>query len=478
MTWLEPPIDEQQLILGKVSELVVSHAARVKTLPVAPSITAGDVRSRLEQVDPDEPWSPGESIEWCVDLLTEATVHTTSPMYFGLFNPTPTFMGIVGDLLTAAFNPQLAAWSHAPAAAEIETWLIRYLGERIGFDSDQAGSFTSGGAEANATALHLALTRAFPSYGEEGLRAVDADPVIYASVESHHAWLKIAHVCGIGRNAIRFVPADEDLRMSVSALRELLDTDRREGRRPVLVAATAGTTSAGVIDPLAEVAEAARDEGAFFHVDAAWAGAAVLSDRLRTHLDGIEQADSVTIDAHKWLSVPMGAGMLISPHRDLLLETYRVSTAYMPTPVDATVDPYTSSNQWSRRFIGLKLFLTLMTAGRSRYSEQLEHDTSIADRLRHALTADGWQILNRTPFPVVCFGDPSRTGQADHHQRIVDHIVDSGQAWISTTNLAGRPAIRACITSHRTTAGDVDALVQLLHNARSASARWSKTGSS
>ncbi len=467
MTWLEPPIDEQQRILDKVSAFVVSHAATVRALPVAPSTTADDIRSRLEHVDPDQPWTPHDAIEWCVDLLTEATVHATSPMYFGLFNPTSTFMGIVGELLAAAFNPQLAAWSHAPAAAEIEAYLIRYLGDRIGFDSDPSGSFTSGGAEANATALHLALTRAFPSFGEEGLRAVDTDPAIYVSSESHHAWLKIAHVCGIGRKAIRFVPVNEDLKMSVSALRELLDKDRREGRRPVLVAATAGTTSAGVVDPLAEIAKEARDYEAFFHVDAAWAGAAVLSDQLRVHLEGIEQADSVTIDAHKWLSVPMGAGMLITRHRDLLLETYRVSTAYMPAQVDATIDPYTSSNQWSRRFIGLKLFLTLLTAGRSGYSEQLEHDAGLADRLRHSLTADGWQILNRTPFPVVCFGHPERPSDANYHQRIVDRIVESGQAWISTTNLAGQPSIRACITSHRTTATDIDALVRLLHDARS-----------
>jgi glutamate/tyrosine decarboxylase-like PLP-dependent enzyme len=374
-------------------------------------------------------------------------------------------MGIVGDMLTAAFNPQLAAWSHAPAAAEIEAWLIRYLGGRIGFD-DPVGSFTSGGAEANATAVHLALTRAFPSFGESGLRGVDADPVIYVSAESHHAWLKIAHVCGIGRDAVRFVPVDEDLKMSVPALRELLDIDQGEGRRPVLVAATAGTTSAGVIDPMPDVAREARRSGAFFHVDAAWAGAAVLSDRLRLHLDGMADADSVTIDAHKWLSVPMGAGMLITPHSDLLLETYRVATAYMPTRVDTTIDPYTSSNQWSRRFIGLKLFLTLLTAGRSGYAEQLEHDVALADQLRQALTADRWVVLNRTPFPVVCFGDPSELGDANHHQRIVDRIVESGLAWISTTDLAGQPCIRACIISHRTTPTDIDALVQLLGDAR------------
>lgn len=109
MTWLEPSIDEQQLILSKVSEFVVSHAATVGTRPVTPSVTVEDLRLRLQQIDPDQRWTPDQAIEWCVDLLSEATVHTTSPMYFGLFNPTPAFMGIIGDMWTAAFNPQLAA---------------------------------------------------------------------------------------------------------------------------------------------------------------------------------------------------------------------------------------------------------------------------------------------------------------------------------------------------------------------------------
>jgi glutamate/tyrosine decarboxylase-like PLP-dependent enzyme len=399
-------------------------------------------------------------------LLVDGTVHTTSPSYFGLFNPTPSFMGVVGDLLAAAVNPQLAAWSHAPAANEIEAWLVRYFAAQLRMKEGVGGSFCSGGAEANAQALHLALTVTVPSFGENGLRASGIEPVIYASTESHHAWLKIAHVCGIGRSAVRLVPANDDLRMDVGVLDSMIAADHAAGRRPVLVVATAGTTSAGVIDPLEDAAVVAHSHRAWYHVDAAWAGAACLSDRLAVHLRGIEAADSITLDAHKWLSVPMGAGIFITRAPDVLGETYRVAASYMPPSVDETVDPYTTSNQWSRRFIGLKLFLTLLTAGRSGYASQLERDAALADALRSQLTTAGWEVANRTPLPVVCITDGGRRDDDAHHQRIVDHVVATGRAWISMTRLRSKSAIRICITSHRTTEHHLEQLVELLNTAR------------
>jgi glutamate/tyrosine decarboxylase-like PLP-dependent enzyme len=375
-------------------------------------------------------------------------------------------MGIIGDVLAASYNPQLAVWSHAPGAVEMEAWLIRYFGERLGMGDNAQGSFTSGGAEANAMAIHLALTKAFPEFGSNGLRGVSGDPIVYISVESHHAWVKIAHACGIGRGSVRHIPVSDDLKMNVEVLKATIAEDHRNGKRPVLIAATAGTTSAGVIDLLPDVAKVAREADAFFHVDAAWGGSAILSDVLREHFVGIDHADSVTIDAHKWLSVPMGAGMFITPHRALLNETYRVSTAYMPDAVDATVDPYTNSNQWSRRFIGLKLFLTMMTTGRTGYIEQLHHDVQLGSYLRERLLAEGWQLSNDTPLPVVCFNDPDHLNDGELHQRIVDDVLQSGEAWISVTSVAGLLTIRACITSHRTTSDDVDRLVELVGAAR------------
>jgi aromatic-L-amino-acid decarboxylase len=381
--------------------------------------------------------------------------------------------GIAGELLAAGVNPQLAAWSHAPAAAETEQHVLGFIAARLGLPAAAlAGNVTTGGAEANLTAVLLALTHAFPAYATHGLRGLDAQPVFYASAESHLAWVKIAHATGLGRDVLRLVAVDEQLRLDVDELARLVAADRAAGHRPFLIVGTAGTTGAGALDPLGPLADLAAEQGAWFHADAAWAGAIALSDRLRPLLAGVERADSVTVDAHKWLSVPMGAGMILTCHADTLAQTFRLTTAFMPTAVDdAAADPYTTSLQWSRRFAGLKIFLALAVAGRTGYAAQIERDTALGDHLARRLADEGWELVNDTPLPVVCFSDPAtRTldpqAASDWHARIAERVLADGHAWISAARLADRPALRACITSYRTTAHDVDQLVTALASAR------------
>lgn len=471
----DPDATTASAIWSHLTDVLDAERATVRDRPVTRPADLPALRARVAAYDLEAPVDPGKAVDDTVAMLRETLVHTTHPRYFGLFNPTPTLMSVVGDTLAAAMNPQLAAWSHAPAAAEIETALLRFLGARLGYaPTEVAGSFTSGGAEANLTAVLLALTRTWPAYGDRGLRALDADPVLYASAESHLAWLKIAHATGLGRDAVRLVPVDGGLRLDVGALRRAVAEDRAAGRAPFLVVGTAGTTGAGVVDPLPALADLARDEGLHLHVDAAWAGSAALSDTLAPLLTGIARADSVTLDAHKWLSVPMGAGTFLCRDAAALADTFRVSTSYMPPDVDGAVDPYVTSTQWSRRFTGLKLWLSLVTAGRQGYARQMERDVALGDLLRERLTADGWTLANDTALPVVCLADPAteaRTGDDTDaswawHAAVSRAVVDSGAAWVSPVRLAGRPAVRACLTSHRTTEDDLDALVDALGCAR------------
>ncbi|NKZ02221.1 pyridoxal phosphate-dependent decarboxylase family protein [Actinomadura latina] len=462
----DPHPDAAARLWRHVVELLGDERGQIAGRGVSAPVDVQELRDAIGAYGFDRPLPALDVIEDVAGLLRATTVHTTHPRYFGLFNPTPTLLGVVGETLAAAFNPQLAAWSHAPAAAEIEAHLLRFLGGRLGHPQDAvAGSFTSGGAEANMTAVLLALTRTWPDYGERGLRALDGRPVMYASAESHLAWLKIAHATGIGRDAVRLVPTGPDLRMDTARLAERIAADRARGELPFLVVATAGTTSAGIIDPLHEAADLCREQGLRLHADAAYGGAAVLSDRLRPALSGIERADSVTVDAHKWMSVPMGAGAFLCTDREGLAETFRVTTSYMPAEIPDTVDPYTSSQQWSRRFMGLKLFLSLAAAGREGYAEQLERDAALADVLRGGLAAAGWEIVNDTPLPVVCFADPG-TATWEHHDALAQKVVQSGRAWISPVRLNGRAALRACLISHRTTAADVEELVRAVGEAR------------
>jgi glutamate/tyrosine decarboxylase-like PLP-dependent enzyme len=228
-------------------------------------------------------------------------------------------------------------------------------------------------------------------------------------------------------------------------------TDRNNGLAPFFVAATAGTTGAGVIDPLPELARYCKAENLWFHVDAAWGGAAAISPELRSHLAGIEQADSITCDAHKWFSVPVGAGMFFCRHAEGVARTFHAENSYMPrsTP-GAVADPYTSSVQWSRRFIGLKLFLALAQQGESGYVSWIEHQARMGDRLREMLRSSGWHIANKTPLPVVCFTRDDIDAAA-----FVAGLLERQIAWMSVVQLGAVPAIRACITSFRTTENDL-----------------------
>jgi glutamate/tyrosine decarboxylase-like PLP-dependent enzyme len=221
-----------------------------------------------------------------------------------------------------------------------------------------------------------------------------------------------------------------------------------------------------VIDPLAEIARVCKEEGMWFHADAAWGGAAVVSPCLRVHLGGIECADSITCDAHKWLSAPMGCGMFFCRHRESVAQAFRSDVTYMPAKSAAsgdtagtTFDPLTNSAQWSRRFIGLKLFMALAEHSEAGYAEMLEQQTRMGSLLRESLAASGWRIVNSTPFPVVCF---TRDGLVPG--AFLAALRERQIAWMSEAQLDGVPVVRACITSFRTTEQDIAWVVSEMNN--------------
>ena len=326
------PAKERRLAVQQ--ELSVRLAEAIDALqsgPVDPRPDPDALRARLKQFDFREPLDLLDASGSVIDLLQHGIVHLMHPAYFGLYNPSVTFPSILADQITAHFNPCLAVWSQAPAAVEIERHVVEAVGGLAGWRPDEiAGHFTSGGAEANNTAVLMALTAACPAFSERGARAFAGRPRLYVSAESHLAWFKIAHQAGIGREAVRLVPTDGTGKLDPQALEQQIRTDRAAGDVPVFIGATAGTTNAGMIDPLDECFAISRAHGAWFHVDAAWGGAGLVSPHCAEHLSGIEKADSITLDAHKWFAVPMGAGMFLCRDRDLLGKTFRVAASYMP----------------------------------------------------------------------------------------------------------------------------------------------------
>jgi glutamate/tyrosine decarboxylase-like PLP-dependent enzyme len=428
---------------------------RTPELPVATDVTPEEVRRHLEEYDFSSPRPLEELIGDCARMLTRWSLHVTHPRYFGLFNPSVTFAGVLADTLVAGFNPQVGAWKHNPAGVEIENHVLRYLG---------------GGSEANTTGVLIALASHFPALDRGGLRALPGQPTLYVSADGHDSFEKIARQAGLGRDAVRKGPVDGNYRRRGDELAQMVIADRKLGELPFLVVATAGSTRAGAVDLLPETAALCQTQKLHLHVDAAWGGAAVLSDRLRPLLAGIESADTITFDPHKWLSVPMGCGVILSRDGAALQRTFGVDVDYVPGGGKGEVDLYQNSLQWSRRFIGLKLFLSLAAAGRDGYSRAIEHQAEMGRLLREKLDAGGWHVMSKTELPIVCFADPevgTDDRAARHYESLVAEIVRRGRAWISTARLAGRPVLRACITSYRTEESDLDTLVEELTTVRS-----------
>ncbi len=449
--------------LERLSAEIESFYEEVRDLPVTPRLDPAQIRQRLsERYDFTRPVELSELLPAVADLLRAGIVHVTHPRYFGLFNPSVTAAGIVADGLAAAYNPQLAASSHAPAGVELERHVLRYLSSRLGFDPDTtAASFTSGGAEANHSAVVAALAVRVPGFVEGGLRAAPAPPVLVLSSEAHDSFRKAAQLSGLGREAVRVVATADDLTLDPGAVRAVLRAERANGRAPFLLVATAGTTAAGVIDHLLALVEVAREQGVWLHVDAAWGGAAVLSRRLRPHLAGIELADSVTWDAHKWLSVPMGAGMFFCRHPEAVARAFGLGeTSYMPGAVAGTPDPYATTMQWSRRLIGLKVFMTVAALGEAGLEAVVNAMAEMGEELRRRLAAAGFRIVNVTPLPLACFTHPRLERGEVGASEVAARVQAAGRAWISSARIGNATdVLRACITSFRTTEADLDVLV-------------------
>lgn len=447
-----------------VTEALQAARVAVADGPVTPVFGTEVLRARLCAYDFDQPRPLAETIGFIIEQLKRGLVQITHPRYFGLFNPAPSLHSEIAERIVSAFNPQLATATTSPAAVEVERHVVRAFAERVGFPETAGGHFATGGSEANFTALVSALSYASRDFVGKGVGAFAGPPTFYVSEYAHVAWYKIAVQCGLGHAGVRPVPTDVDGRMDPAALTALIESDRQQGMIPVMVSATAGTTSAGMIDPLHACADIAEQCGLWYHVDAAWGGAVVVSERLRGLLAGMERAHSVTIDAHKWLATTMACSLFLTRLNDPLRDAFRIDGYFMPSS-DHAADPYLMTVQWSRRFVGLRLFLALAAVGWQGYAEHVEHSVALASLVRERLLADGWSIANNSDLAVICAVPPEGYPAPID---MVRAVLASGQAWVSCTRFKGQEVIRICPVNGTTTADDVHMLIDLLNSLRTA----------
>ena len=447
---LFPERAERQRIDDYLTRALALADERVCAGSATPTLDIEALRRELEGFDFAAARPLTELLDWSIGMLEHGLTHLTHPRYFGLFNPAPTFPAQCADRLVAAFNPQVASSATSPAAVALEAHVIRSVAQRAGFPAGAGGHFTSGGSEANYTAMLCALTRAHPGFAVDGARAFAGQPVFYVSKECHHSWVKIAHQAGIGRSAARLVATDGRGRLSVSALEQAIAADLAGGCVPFLLVASAGTSNAGMLDPLEACADLAAQHQLWYHVDAAWGGAMIASERLRCVLKGLERADSATIDAHKWFATTMGCGMFLVRDPTALTASFQVAASYMPSH-KSSIDPYMNTVQWSRRFLGLRLFLSLAAAGWAGHAAHIERAVAQTAWIRGELERRGWSIVNDSPFALLNVVPPAALGDP---KTVVARVLASGRAWVSLARFEERDVIRICVTHGET--GDAD----------------------
>jgi aromatic-L-amino-acid decarboxylase len=385
----------------------------------------------------------------CRDIIDKG-FHVPSANYFGLMNPTPAYMAVLAETLVAAVNPQLATLARSQLASKIEHETVRWIAERVGWKNNGfGGTFTSGGNEANFSGIALALAAHFPQSVNDGIAAIGARPLLYASAESHHSLDKSAGLLGIGRGAVRRVAIDSSLRMDVCALEDAIERDAQAGHRPFCVVATAGTTNSGAVDPIEAIAEVCARRRLWLHVDGAYGAAAVFSDQHRGLVRGIERADSITLDPHKWLAMPFAAGVILTQRPEALSQAFEVATPYMPRVANARlIDNFKISTQWSRRMNSLKLWLTLRVHGRAAYEEHIDRQLRLARGFADwARSSEHYELVAEPDLTIINL----RVKNAGHeaaaaaaNAAVVEAVTRDGTRWISETKIAGYAGSPGC----------------------------------
>jgi aromatic-L-amino-acid/L-tryptophan decarboxylase len=452
-------------------DLWVELLERLRELPAGRGTPAEDVAAAMEWPLPQEPMQHADLVEHLRAMLFDHSSYPGHPGFLAYISGAGTVPGAVADLLAAGLNPNVGGWVLSPAASELEMHLMRSFCRLFGYPEGSGGLMTSGGAASNFTALKAARDARAP--WDVRTRGVSgSEMVMYASAEAHASNQEAADLLGLGTEAVRAVPTDERLRMRVDLLQHAIAEDLAAGRRPFAVVASAGTTGTGAIDPLPEIADVAAQHRLWLHVDAAYGGAAAFADELRPLLTGIERADSITFDPHKWLYTPQSSACVLARDLSLFERSYEGDVAYVREDREVQQIGHNIGMlgpQWSRSFMALKVWMSLAAHGLETYGRRVAHDVELARYLhaeagrRAELEAVGEVTLSIACFRFVPSGLPEDDVREPYlnllNERLMSALRADGRSFPSNAVLDDCYALRACIVNFRTEADDLDRML-------------------
>ena len=449
---------------------------RVRDLPVSRYEGVDAVREAVALDVPEEPMPVEDLVGYLRKVVLDHSMYPGHPGFMAYVSGAGTVPGAAADLVAAGLNQNVGGWRLSPAASEIEHHLTRWFAERFGLPEGSGGLIVSGGAMACFIGLKLARDRkAGWNVRTEGLLA--GPPLrIYASSETHSVNYRAADMMGLGRDAVRSLPVDEGYRLRVDEMRRAIEEDLAAGFRPIAVVGSVGTVATGAVDPLEEIADLAEEFDLWFHIDGAYGGPAVLAEELRPLLVGVERADSIAFDPHKWLYTPHSGGCILVRDFEDLPRSFSIAeySAYVHEDKERTgtgVDAVDLGPNFSRGFWALKVWVSLLAHGRAAYGRRIAHDVELSKYLhRRAEERPEFEVMAPTTLSICCFryvppdlpDGPGREEYLDAlNERVMTAIQMDGRVYPSNAVLNGRFALRSCIVNFRTEAEEMDLLLDV-----------------
>jgi glutamate/tyrosine decarboxylase-like PLP-dependent enzyme len=464
------PVNDFRAAAHQAVDLVVDYLATIRERPVYQPVPPVHRERLLTMPLPET----GETVDALIDRFAHDIqpwpMGNGHPRFFGWANSPPDPAGVIAEFLAAAVDPSCAGGDHA--AIYLERCVTRWLAELVGFPLDNGiGLLTSGGSMASltaiATARHAAAARDGWNDRDGGMQGVTSPLVMYLSTEAHTTMVKAAELLGIGNRQVRKVPVDDGLKMDVAALQEQLAADRAAGFRPFLVAASAGTVDTGAVDPFDTIADLCAAEGLWLHVDGALGAVGILDDRLADRYGGMDRADSLAIDPHKWLSVPVECGCVLFRDAGIARDTFSLVPPYLRTEENRGIGglPWFSEYgfQQTRGFRALKVWMTLAANGRAGLAATIRRHNDLARELAARIAATpGLELFAEPTLSIVCFRvRPSEGADSDaFNKAVMEGVQASGRAFVTQAVLNGEFWLRACVMHYGTTRDDLAALVQ------------------
>jgi len=430
--------------------------------PVAQA-TREEMDNLLSENIPNDPTPPNQVLDYVMEHVIPHSSFVSHPKSFSFVPGPSNYISVMADTIATGFNIFSGGWAASPGAAQLEIVTMNWLLDIFNFGTKEGGGiFTSGGSMANLTAL---VTARRIKCGDDFSNAV-----IYLSDQAHSSNIKAIKVIGFKKSQIRIIPTDLEFKISLNKLKNAIAKDRLQGLEPFCMIASAGTTNTGTVDPLDAIAKICEQEKIWFHIDGAYGGAAILADNGQELLKGIEKADSLTVDPHKWFFQPYEMGCLLVKNHNWLSGTFKEKPEYLRDIEgnESEINFYDHGIQLTRRFRALKFYMSLKTFGLDAFKKAIQYNIEVAEQTEDRLRKSSkWEVISPATLAIINF----RYNPIDHNlsekeidsinQKISEKIVNSGEALLVTTLLLGQVVLRMCLINPRTTMDHVNETIQL-----------------